>query len=76
MHTLASMLGNEQMLSVRDVAIRLNCSEATVRRMLRAGRLPGIKVGADFRISPMALAGWIQAGGCVRDGGAAKIAAG
>jgi excisionase family DNA binding protein len=46
--------GQEQSLDaamdVADVAARLRICEATVRRLLRSGQLPGIKIGHCWRI--------------------------
>ena len=40
-----------QLMPVHEVATRLNVSNETVKRMLRAGRLPGCKVGGDWRVA-------------------------
>ena len=44
-----------QLMPVHEVATRLNVSNETVKRMLRAGRLPGCKVGGDWRVEPAEL---------------------
>jgi excisionase family DNA binding protein len=37
---------------VRDLARLLGCGQKTVRRLLREGTVPGIKVGRDWRADP------------------------
>ena len=43
------------LLSVRETAERLNVSVATVRRYIRDGRLPAVRVGGVVRIDPAEL---------------------
>jgi excisionase family DNA binding protein len=38
------------MKRVPEVAKRLGCSQETVRRMLRSGQIPGLKVGTGWRM--------------------------
>jgi excisionase family DNA binding protein len=40
---------------VHDLSHLLNCSQETVRRMLRTGKVPGIRVGRDWRADPAAV---------------------
>jgi excisionase family DNA binding protein len=40
----------EPLLTVKDVAVRDNCSEKTVRRAIAAGLLEAIRVGPGARI--------------------------
>ena len=40
------------MKRVKDIARELACSQETVRRMLKAGKIPGVKVGRDWRADP------------------------
>lgn len=40
----------DPLLKVSEVAVRLNCSEATSWRLIRKGKLPRIKVGAGTRV--------------------------
>lgn len=40
-----SVMTQERLLSVEDVAARLNVSEETVRRWLRLGRIRGLRPG-------------------------------
>jgi excisionase family DNA binding protein len=39
-------------LTVEDVAKQLQVSTYTVRRWLKSGKLPAIKLGKEWRISP------------------------
>ena len=43
----------DQHLPLREVASKLACSEATVRRMIRNGSLPALRLGqrGTFRVS-------------------------
>ena len=42
-------------LTVEQAAERLHLSEATVYRLVRAGDLPGVRVGRSIRFDPRAL---------------------
>lgn len=44
---------SKERLTVREMAKRLNCSEETIRRRLRSGSAPAIKLG-HYRIDPEA----------------------
>ena len=44
----------EKHVPVADLAKKLSCSRETVRRMLRAGEISGLKVGKDWRVDPAA----------------------
>lgn len=37
-------------VTVAQFAAQVHCSEQTVRRLLRAGDVPGIKLGHDWRV--------------------------
>lgn len=50
----------EPLLTVEDVARRLNTSEASVRRWLRNGELIGIQVGGEWRIERADLEDYIR----------------
>ncbi len=43
-------MGTDKLLLIEDVARRWQCSTDTVRRLLRTGKLLGVKVGALWRI--------------------------
>lgn len=49
------MKGNHQIvtlvLTVKDVAIYLRCHPSTIYRLLKLGKLPAFKVGADWRFN-------------------------
>lgn len=40
---------------VKEVARKLNCDVETLRRRLRAGTLPGIRIGNEWRVDPDAV---------------------
>lgn len=42
----------DPMLTVYDVAHRLNCHESLVRRLLNTGKLVGSRIGKEWRIKP------------------------
>ena len=50
-------------LSTSDVASLLNCSEATVRSLQDAKKLPVFYVGARRRVREADLLEWMKAGG-------------
>jgi excisionase family DNA binding protein len=50
------------LLTVAEVAGRLRCSEPTVRRRIRAGEIPAVKLGrgrSAIRIDTAELEGWL-----------------
>ena len=52
-------------LTVAEVAAELACSEPTVRRRVRAGELPAVRLGgrgSGVRIPRAALQAWLWAG--------------
>lgn len=50
----------EPMLTVTQVAQRLNVSDATVRRWLRTGLLSGLQVGNEWRVERADLEAFIR----------------
>jgi excisionase family DNA binding protein len=52
-------------LKVAEVASELGCSEATVRRRIRAGELPAVRLGdspnSGVRVPAAALKAWLWA---------------
>lgn len=48
-----------RMLTVRETAAALRISRATVYRLLQQKRLPGVRVGGQYRISADALDQWL-----------------
>jgi excisionase family DNA binding protein len=51
-----------QMLTPDDVAARLKMHRDTVRRLLRTGKIPGVKIGRAWRVPSDRLAKWIEKG--------------
>lgn len=49
-----------QILDVQDLAKWLRCSEPTVRALLRAGRLPGRRIGRRWLVSRDALLSFLE----------------
>lgn len=56
------------MLSVAEVAERLNVAQATIYRMLQSGKLPGYKVGSIYRVDAAELEEFIAASRLNADG--------
>ncbi len=54
---------NKRTFTIEDAAELLSCHPETVRREIRNGRLKAAKVGRDYRISRLQLAGYWQAAG-------------
>ena len=52
----------EPLLTVTEAAAQLRVSRRTLLRWLQIGRLPGVKIGRDWRIDPSDIAQIIQAG--------------
>lgn len=44
------------MLSVKEVAMRLRLSEVTIRRLIKSGKLEGVHEGARVLVAPEAVA--------------------
>ena len=53
------MTGEKEYLSIGQVAKRLGVNSTTVYRLAQKGRLPGFKVGAQWRFSPEQLDSWV-----------------
>jgi excisionase family DNA binding protein len=53
------MTNNENLLTLTDVATRLNISRMTAYRMVKAGKLPAVRVGRNLRIRPADLEAFI-----------------
>jgi len=47
------------LLNVYKAARRLSVSEKTIRRLIRSGELPALKVGNSLRIDPAELERWL-----------------
>jgi len=48
------------MLSLAEVAYRLNVSAQTVRRLIESGQLTGVKVGKQWKVKPEDLEDYIR----------------
>lgn len=53
-------MNEKKWLTMRDVAEILEVSYVTVTRMVKDGRLPAVKVGRQYRISPEQLETYIR----------------
>jgi excisionase family DNA binding protein len=57
------VLQNPHLLTVREVADRLRQDETTIRRKIREGQLPGVKIGlgprAPLRVDSGELDRWL-----------------
>jgi len=52
-----------RLLTVEDVAARLNVSGWSVYKLLRRRKLPGVRVGGAWRVAPEKLEAFIKRGG-------------
>jgi excisionase family DNA binding protein len=50
----------EALLTLREVARRLACSEKSVRRLVDAGDLPVVRIGRMVRVDPLDLARFVR----------------
>lgn len=55
------MHASPALLTVSDVAERLSVSTDTVRRYLRSGELPAVRLTRDWRVEPAALEAFVAA---------------
>ena len=51
----------EQLLTLHELADRLQLSEKTIRRMIADGRLPCVRLGRQLRFLPGDVFRWLQA---------------
>jgi excisionase family DNA binding protein len=49
-----------EVMTVPELAERLNVSTITIYRLLKAGQLPAFRVGSDWRFSADAIAQWMK----------------
>jgi excisionase family DNA binding protein len=57
---------DHEYLTVREVAAELSCSEPTVRRRIRAGELPAVRLGgrgSAVRVPRAGLDAWLWSAG-------------
>jgi excisionase family DNA binding protein len=59
----------DYLLSVKDAAQRLACSEAMLRKWMYRGKLPFVKVGRLSRLREQDLDAWVRLGLAPRGGG-------
>ena len=57
MNTRATQAG---LMTVQDVATKLNLSESTVYALMRDGRIPALKIGSQWRVEPNRLQQWLD----------------
>jgi len=53
-------MADTKLLTVHDVASKLQVCEETIRRWVREDRLPSIRVGRLIRFDPKAIEEWIE----------------
>lgn len=56
------MSDTQDILTVEETAAILRCDYETALRLLRAGKLPGVKVGHQWRISRQRLMHYVETG--------------
>lgn len=62
MNTLTTPDRPREYLTVAEVAVELSCSEPTVRRRVRAGEIPAVRLGghgSGVRIPRAGLTAWL-----------------
>ena len=52
--------GNDEIMTIQQVARYLSLHELTVRRLAREGELPAFKIGRQWRIKKEILNRWIE----------------
>lgn len=50
MQSQTRLMDDPKLLTAQEAAQLLRLSEATVRRLIRQGKLPGTRIGRDYRI--------------------------
>jgi excisionase family DNA binding protein len=48
-----------KLLTVGELASKLRCHPATIYRLVKQNKLPGFRVGADWRFSSLVIDNWI-----------------
>lgn len=51
----------QRLLEVHEVAYYLKCSQETVRRLIREGKLTAIRLGTQWRVDPSDLKAFMDA---------------
>ena len=54
------MTGASKILTAKEVADYLRCHISTVYRLAKTGKLPGFRLGADWRFRDDALQNWLD----------------
>jgi len=52
-----------RLITLKEVAHKLNVSEAAVYRLIKRNKIPYVEVGGVFRFDPDAIDKWIASGG-------------
>jgi len=52
-----------RLLTVREIAEKLQVSEAQIYRMIKRGSIPFVEIGGVYRFDPEAITKWIADGG-------------
>ena len=53
-------MSQDQLLTLQQVADRLQVSTSTVRRLVAAGRLKAVRIGRNLRVRPEDLSKYIE----------------
>lgn len=53
-------MNQDQLLTLQQVADRLQVSMSTVRRLVDAGKLKAVRIGRNLRVRPEDLAAYIE----------------
>jgi excisionase family DNA binding protein len=48
-----------RMLTIKEVAHYLSVNERTIYRLIKANKIPGVKIGGQWRFSEQSLQSWI-----------------
>lgn len=59
---MCDMEPKTELLTIEETAAKLRVNLDTVRRLLRQKKLPGVKIGAQWRVSASALQAYIEGG--------------
>jgi excisionase family DNA binding protein len=57
---VCDMEPKDDLLTIEEIAAKLRVNLDTVRRLLRQKKLPGVKIGAQWRVSAAALRAYIE----------------
>lgn len=52
------MAANEQVFTIKELSEHLRVHPTTIYRLLRQGRLPGFRVGSNWRFNRVAIQEW------------------